>query len=76
MITNEENQLLTQTNRGAPAGELLRRYWQPVALVSRVALRRRAVCLCGFSAKTWRCFATIKGGLACSASIAPIVAPI
>ena len=32
MITNAENQLLTQTNRGAPAGELLRRYWQPVAL--------------------------------------------
>ncbi len=32
MITNEENQLLTQTNRGTPAGELLRRYCQPVAL--------------------------------------------
>ncbi len=32
MITKEENQLLTQVGRGAPAGELLRRYWQPVAL--------------------------------------------
>lgn len=32
MITQEENQRLTQTNRGTPAGELLRRYWQPVAL--------------------------------------------
>lgn len=36
MITNEENQSLTQTNRGAPAGELLRRYWQPVALASEL----------------------------------------
>jgi len=36
MITKEENQLLTQTNRGAPAGELLRRYWQPVALASEL----------------------------------------
>lgn len=32
MITKEENQLLTQAGPGAPAGELLRRYWQPVAL--------------------------------------------
>ncbi len=32
MISKEENELLTQTGRGTPAGELLRRYWQPVAL--------------------------------------------
>jgi phenylpropionate dioxygenase-like ring-hydroxylating dioxygenase large terminal subunit len=32
MISAEENQLLTQTNPGTPAGGLLRRYWQPVAL--------------------------------------------
>ena len=32
MISREENQLLTQTNAGTPCGELLRRYWQPVAL--------------------------------------------
>ncbi|HEV8344054.1 MAG TPA: Rieske 2Fe-2S domain-containing protein [Candidatus Binatia bacterium] len=32
MITKEENQLLTQVGRGTPAGELLRHYWQPVAL--------------------------------------------
>ena len=32
MISQEENCLLTQTNPGTPAGELLRRYWQPVAL--------------------------------------------
>src|SRR6201988_400513 len=36
MITNTENQLLTQTDRGAPAGDLLRRYWQPVALAEEL----------------------------------------
>jgi phthalate 4,5-dioxygenase oxygenase subunit len=30
-------QMLTQTNAGTPAGELLRRYWQPIALCSRLA---------------------------------------
>src|SRR5512134_122553 len=32
MIAAEENQLLTQTAPGTPCGELMRRYWQPVAL--------------------------------------------
>jgi len=32
MISPEENELLTKTDRGTPAGELIRRYWQPVAL--------------------------------------------
>ena len=32
MITQEENNLLTQTGKGTPCGELMRRYWQPAAL--------------------------------------------
>ena len=32
MISSEENNLLTQTGPKTAAGELLRRYWQPVAL--------------------------------------------
>jgi phenylpropionate dioxygenase-like ring-hydroxylating dioxygenase large terminal subunit len=32
MISAEENRILTQTDRGSPCGELMRRYWQPVAL--------------------------------------------
>jgi nitrite reductase/ring-hydroxylating ferredoxin subunit len=32
MITEEENELLTQTGKGTPCGELMRRYWQPAAL--------------------------------------------
>jgi 5,5'-dehydrodivanillate O-demethylase len=31
MLTHEENILLTQVGRGTPCGELLRRYWHPVA---------------------------------------------
>ena len=32
MLTQEENQLLTQTGPGTPAGDLFRRYWHPVAM--------------------------------------------
>jgi phthalate 4,5-dioxygenase len=32
MIPSEENNLLTQIGPGTPCGELMRRYWQPVAL--------------------------------------------
>src|SRR6266581_9496518 len=30
-LTREENETLTRVGRGTPAGELLRRYWHPVA---------------------------------------------
>jgi len=36
MISNEENDLLTQTDPGTPCGNLMRRYWQPVALVEEL----------------------------------------
>ena len=32
MLTREENELLTRVERGTPAGELLRRYWQAVGV--------------------------------------------
>src|SRR5918999_5798337 len=32
MITQAENNALTQTGAGTPCGEVMRRYWQPVAL--------------------------------------------
>ncbi len=31
MLTREENELLTRVGQGTPCGELLRRYWHPVA---------------------------------------------
>ena len=39
MITPEENNLLTQTGPRAPCGELMRRYWQPVALSEELPKR-------------------------------------
>jgi phthalate 4,5-dioxygenase oxygenase subunit len=36
MISKEENIFLTQTGPGSPAGSLLRRYWQPVALANEL----------------------------------------
>jgi len=35
-MNKEENDLLTQTDRGTPCGELMRRYWQPVALAEEL----------------------------------------
>ena len=39
MMTKEESQLLTRVGPGTPAGELLRRYWQPVALSEELPSR-------------------------------------
>src|SRR5713226_512204 len=36
MLTAELNELLTRVGPGTPAGELLRRYWQPVAGVAEL----------------------------------------
>ena len=32
MLSNEDNELITNTDRGTPMGELFRRFWLPVAL--------------------------------------------
>ena len=37
MISAEQNDRITRTGPGTPAGALLRRYWQPVALVEELA---------------------------------------
>jgi 5,5'-dehydrodivanillate O-demethylase len=39
MLTQEENALLTQTGPGTPMGDLLRRYWQPIAAASEMETR-------------------------------------
>ncbi|HEU4340962.1 MAG TPA: Rieske 2Fe-2S domain-containing protein [Candidatus Binatia bacterium] len=36
MITEHENKLLTETGPRTPCGELMRRYWQPVALAEEL----------------------------------------
>jgi len=37
MISKEENERLTQVKAGTPVGDLLRRYWYPIAAVSELA---------------------------------------
>jgi phenylpropionate dioxygenase-like ring-hydroxylating dioxygenase large terminal subunit len=36
MLTKEQNELLTHTGPGTPGGDLLRRFWQPVALSEEI----------------------------------------
>ena len=36
MLTAEENELLTRVGPGTPAGELLRRYWHPIAIAQEL----------------------------------------
>src|SRR6266571_1324787 len=36
MLTREQNEQLTRVGPGTPMGELLRRYWQPVAAASEL----------------------------------------
>ena len=36
MLTQEQNDLLTRTGPGTPGGDLLRRYWQPIALAEEM----------------------------------------
>jgi phthalate 4,5-dioxygenase oxygenase subunit len=49
MMSAEQNQLITRTGKGTPCGALMRRYWQPAALVEELAEERpvRAVRLLG-----------------------------
>ncbi len=49
MLSKEQNDLMTRVGRDDPAGKLLRRYWQPIALAEELEARRplRAVKLMG-----------------------------
>jgi 5,5'-dehydrodivanillate O-demethylase oxygenase subunit len=40
MLTREENELLTRVGRGTPCGELLRRYWHPVAAAGELTAEK------------------------------------
>jgi phthalate 4,5-dioxygenase len=40
LLSREQNDLITRTGKGTPAGELMRHYWQPAALVDELAGNR------------------------------------
>ncbi len=43
MLSTKENELMTRVGRGTPAGEMLRRYWWPVAFTEQVKSKGRPV---------------------------------
>ena len=47
MLTPEQNELITRSDRGTPGGELMRRYWQPVLASRNVTSRPREVRILG-----------------------------
>jgi len=59
MISAEQNELMTRIGPGTPAGKLLRRYWQPVALVDEMQGERpvKAVTVLG---ENWVLFKSIE----------------
>ena len=56
MMTQEENDLLTQTDRGTPMGVSTRRYWQPVALSEELPERGAPIPV-KIMGKSWCCTA-------------------
>jgi phthalate 4,5-dioxygenase oxygenase subunit len=77
----EQNELITRVGPGTPCGDLLRRYWQPVALVDEFnpaldpawpcARSRRCACW----ARTWCCSRTPTAAGACWTATARTAAP-
>jgi phthalate 4,5-dioxygenase len=49
MLTKEQNDLLTQTGPETPGGQLMRRYWQPVALAEELTAGGAPVPVCVLS---------------------------
>jgi phthalate 4,5-dioxygenase len=49
MMSSQQNETITRVGKGTPAGQMLRRYWQPVALVEELPAERpvKAVRLMG-----------------------------
>lgn len=49
MISQEQNDLMTRVGKNTPAGKLLRKYWQPIALIEELEEKKpiRAVRLMG-----------------------------
>src|SRR6201991_3281859 len=49
MLSSQQNDTITRVGKGTPAGQLLRNYWQPVALIEELPAERpvRAVRLMG-----------------------------
>ena len=73
MLSAKDNEALTRVGRGTPMGELLRRYWQPIAAVAELDETRASPSASW--ARTWCCTRTRAAPMACSIATARIAAP-
>ena len=63
MLTAEQNELLTRIGPGTPCGDMMRRYWHPIAAVSELdGTSGTSASAC--SAKTSCCTATSRAAWA------------
>ena len=46
MVPEKDNRILTEVGPGTPGGELLRRYWHPIAALSEMDERDAKPCGC------------------------------
>src|SRR5215510_14147844 len=72
MLTREENELLTRVERGTPCGELLRRYWHPIAAAGEFTEQNAHQAGQDSKAKNWLFTATSRANTDWSASIVRI----
>ena len=63
MLTAEQNELLTRIGPGTPAGNLMRRYWHPIAAASELE-GKSGTSASACSAKTSCCSRTARAGSA------------
>ena len=65
MLSQEQNDLITRVGPGTAAGGLMRRYWQPVALVDELAGANRPIKpVRAARRRAWCCSATTRAATA------------
>ena len=64
MLTAEQNELPTSIGPGTLCGELMRRYWHPIAAVSELDGRQSGTSASACLARTWCSTATSRADTA------------
>ena len=75
MLSREDNEKITRTGPGTPAGKLLRQYWQPVATLDDLPKDGAPLPLLSWE-RSWCCSVTRSVGSAFLACIVRTAAPI
>ena len=64
MLSQEDNELITQTNPGTPMGNLIRRYWVPALLSEEIPQNDCPPVRVKLWARSWSRSATAKAASA------------